>query len=135
MSQNKIVIASALLLNADNDLLVVRKKKSTFYMLPGGKVESNESYKDALLRELKEELELEFTYDDFEYLGKHETQAVNEKNTIVQGNIFLLKTPLIHLPNSNAELEEVRFVSKVTHEKFQLANLLKEFALPIWMNL
>jgi 8-oxo-dGTP diphosphatase len=60
MSQNKIVIASALLLNADNDLLVVRKKKSTFYMLPGGKVESNESYKDALLRELKEELELEF---------------------------------------------------------------------------
>jgi 8-oxo-dGTP diphosphatase len=135
MSTHKIIIASALLLNADKDLLVVRKKNSNFYMLPGGKVEGNESYKQTLLRELQEELNLELKESDFKYLGQHETGAANEQNTIVQGNIFILQNALVSLPKAHAELAEVRFISKITYQKFQLAHLLKEFALPIWINL
>ena len=131
----KILIASALLLNSNKDLLVVRKNKSKFYMLPGGKVESTESYIQTLLRELAEELNLEFNESDFTYLGQHETQAVNEANTIVQGNIFLLKTPLVSLPKAHAELEEVRFIKREEINNYQLAHLLKEFALPIWLKL
>ncbi|MGN0003809.1 MAG: NUDIX domain-containing protein [Sphingobacterium composti] len=133
MSASKIIIASALLLNADKDLLVVRKKNSKFFMLPGGKVESNESYSNTLVRELKEELNLTFDATDFKYLGQHETKAVNETNTIVQGNIFVLMRPLLILPNANAELEEVRFIRKNEYHNFLLAHLLKEFALPIWL--
>lgn len=135
MSTHKIIIASALLLNADKDLLVVRKQNSKFYMLPGGKVEGSESYKQTLLRELQEELNLEFNESDFKYLGQHETSAVNEKNTTVQGNIFHLQNPLDSLPIAYAELAEVRFISKEEYKDFNLAHLLKEFALPIWMNL
>lgn len=135
MSTKKIIIASALLLNADKELLVVRKQKSQFYMLPGGKVESKETYIQTLLRELKEELNLNLKESNFEYLGQHETEAVNEANTIVQGNIFLLQKPLTSLPEAHAELAEVKFISKAEHTEIQLAHLLEEFALPIWLKL
>jgi len=102
MSTHKIIIASALLLNADKELLVVRKKNSNFYMLPGGKIEFSEDPIQTLLRELKEEINLEFTESEFDFLGQHETIAVNEANTIVQGNIFLLKSSLEKLPIAQA---------------------------------
>lgn len=135
MSENKIIIAAALLLNADKDLLVVRKKKSKFYMLPGGKVEFMESHIQTLLRELKEELDLEFAAEDFKYLGQHETKAVNEANTIVQGNIFILQKPVEFLPLAKAELGEVKFIQRNDYRHYQLAHLLQEFALPIWLKL
>jgi len=133
MSISKIIIASALLLNAEKELLVVRKKKSKFYMLPGGKIELSEAPIQTLLRELKEELNLDLTEGEFEYLGQHETVAVNEANTIVQGNIFLLKSPIETIPTAQAELAEVRFIRKSEYKNFQLAHLLQEFALPIWL--
>lgn len=135
MSQNKIVIASALLLNADKDLLVVRKKNSKFYMLPGGKIESSETPIQTLLRELQEELNLKFDENNFEYLGQHATSAVNEANTTVQGEIFILNAFLDSLPIAHAELEEVRFIKKSEYKNFQLAHLLQEFALPIWLKI
>lgn len=132
---SKIIIASALLLNEQKDLLVVRKHNSKFYMLPGGKVEHQESHLQTLIRELQEELGLQFDATDFNYLGQHETTAVNEKDTVVQGNIFLLNKTIRNLPTAHAELAEVRFIPKSEHQNSQLAHLLKEFALPIWMDL
>lgn len=133
MLPSKIVIASALLLSANKDLLVVRKHTSNFYMLPGGKVEEGESFSQTLIRELREELGLNFTPEEFEYLGQHETSAVNEKNTTVQGNIFLLKHALDILPDAHAELAEVLFIPQQHYKNYQLAHLLQEFALPIWL--
>ena len=135
MSTHKIIIASALLLNAEKDLIVVRKQNSKFYMLPGGKVEGIESHMQTLIRELQEELNLKFDESDFKYLGQHETEAVNERNTIVQGNIFLLENTLDALPTAHAELAEVRFIRKEEYMDFQLAHLLQEFAVPIWLKL
>ena len=134
MSKNKIIIASALLLNANGDLLVVRKKNSSFYMLPGGKVEQGEKYIHTLIRELKEELGLDFNEDDFQFLGQHETIAANEVNTIVQGNIFKLINPL-HAENlqAHAELDEVTYLTLQNYTQYKLAHLLEEFALPIWI--
>lgn len=132
---NKIIIASALLLNAAGDLLVVRKLNSAYYMLPGGKIENDESHIQALIRELNEELKLTFTESDFKFLGQHETAAANEKNTIVQGNIFLFKNAIKTLPEAQAELAEVRYLTKNEYKDFQLAHLLQEFALPIWLKL
>lgn len=131
---NKIRIASAILLNANNDLLVVRKKNSLFYMLPGGKIEEGEALIDTLRRELCEELDLQFEKDDFAFLGVHETAAANEANTIVEGNIFLLKRPLlVDTVNNQAEIEEVCWITKSNYKSFQLAHLLEEFALPRWL--
>lgn len=133
MERDKIIIASAILLNEKKEMLTVRKKTSVYYMLPGGKIEKGEQLMDALLRELWEELNIKFTPEDFDYLGQHETDAVNEKNTIVQGNIFVLKQSLRQKINPHAELAEVQFISKENYKEFRLAHLLEEFALPYFL--
>ena len=128
-----IRIASAIITNCENDLLVVRKQNSQYYMLPGGKIALGEKLEETLIRELSEELALDFEPNDFTFLGTHETRAANEKNTTVQGNIFQLKKTLnIHVMH-HAEIEEVVWITKENYDQYQLAHLLKEFALPIWL--
>lgn len=132
--KNKIYIASAIILNPHKDLLVVRKYKSTYHMLPGGKIEAGEEPIQTLVRELNEELSLQFAPEDFNFLGAHETAAANEADTIVVGNIFLLQEPLNFLVEASAEIEEVKWISKTNYSDFKLAHLLEEFALPKWLS-
>lgn len=133
MKRNIIYIASAIILNPNKDLLVVRKYNSTFYMLPGGKIEAGEEPIQTLIRELDEELSLTFHPKDFHLLGSHETKAANEADTIVVGNIFLLKKPLHLQIKASAEIEEVQWISKTNYADVKLAHLLEEFALPKWL--
>lgn len=132
--QNTIEIASAIITNANDELLTVRKTGSTFYMLPGGKINNGESLISTLLRELHEELGITLEEHHFEYMGQHSTDAVNEKNTVVQGNIFRINRPLVIDPQPHAEIEEVKWISKNNYKEYNLAHLLQEFALPIWLN-
>lgn len=132
-TMKKIRIASAIITNSKSELLVVRKQKSSYYMLPGGKISGEETLEQTLLRELKEELNVEFSAGAFEFLGTHETKAANEADTIVQGNIFLLKSPFDTLVKNYAEIEEIVWITKDNYQSYQLAHLLKEFALPKWL--
>lgn len=130
-----IHIASAIILNEKDEMLVVRKRKSAFFMLPGGKLEKDENLMDTLIRELNEELGLVFSDRDFTFLGTHVTEAANEQNTLVEGNIFLLNSRIeFTLIKSQAEIEEVSAISKTSYTSYKLAHLLKEFALPRWLS-
>jgi 8-oxo-dGTP diphosphatase len=79
--KNHIVVA-AVIVNNDNKILCVQRKQSKYdyisfkYEFPGGKVEPNETKEEAIIREIKEELELDIqiteefltvnhTYPDF----------------------------------------------------------------------
>jgi 8-oxo-dGTP diphosphatase len=54
----KISIAAAVIADASGRLLLVRKRGTSAFMLPGGKIEPDEEPVDALVRELREELGL-----------------------------------------------------------------------------
>ncbi|KAB2212213.1 NUDIX domain-containing protein, partial [Staphylococcus epidermidis] len=53
---------------ADKILLVQVRNREKYYF-PGGKIEEGESPVHALLREVKEELNLTLTMDEIEYIG------------------------------------------------------------------
>lgn len=122
-----------MIVDPENRLLVVRKKNSSYFMMPGGKIEKGELPSQALVRELKEELNLDIALSDVEYMGFHETDAVNEPNTIVRGEVFRIefKENLPLLPQ--AELQEAIWLTVDNYKNYKLAHLIEEFAVPIWL--
>lgn len=129
-----IYLASALLTNDKNEMLTVRKKGSTYYMMAGGKIELGETPIETLKREIQEELQLNITNDQISLLGTHQTTAVNEANTIVNATIFHVRINNSSI-QASAEIEEIKWVTKKNYNNIKLAHLLKEFSLPIWLKM
>ncbi|MEK6452194.1 MULTISPECIES: NUDIX hydrolase [Myroides] len=133
-TSHTIYLASALLTNDKNEMLTVRKKGSTFYMMAGGKIELGETPIETLKREIQEELQLNITNDQITLLGTHQTIAVNEANTIVNATIFHVRINNSSI-QASAEIEEIKWVTKENYKSIKLAHLLKEFSLPIWLKM
>ncbi|MBE8712191.1 NUDIX hydrolase [Sphingobacterium hungaricum] len=128
-------LAGALIMDDSDRLLVVRKKGSPYYMMPGGKVEVDESPDQALKRELKEELNLEVELDDLELVGCHQTFAANEKGTLVYGTVFSVHVDNHDLLKPQAEIQELHWYTEQDYANFKSAHLLSEFTIPKWLEI
>jgi len=127
-------IAVAIIINSQNRMLIVQKQSSTYYQLPGGKIDGNEQPVEALCRELKEELDLTLSQEQINLLGIHEAKAVNEVGKTVRGYVFSVDIAESEESlNPHAELKEVYWLSEDEVPDYKLANLLREFALPVWL--
>jgi len=123
-----------MMLNPEEELLMVRKKGSKYFQLPGGKIAASESDSEALVRELREELQFDADPAALQFIGRHVTQAVNERDTLVEGYIYLIRLATkLDLP-PQAELEEVQWISKDNWQDYQLAHLAEEFVVPKWLS-
>lgn len=129
----EIVISSAMILNTKTEILLVRKKGSKYFQLPGGKVKSNEAKFETLKRELFEEINIEVKEENCIFLGIHETNAVNEKNTRVKGFLYeIINIELVNTKIKN-EIEEMVWIDKTNYKNYRWAHLAEEFILPIWL--
>ncbi|WP_301151969.1 NUDIX hydrolase [Metapseudomonas otitidis] len=121
-------IAAACLIDADNRLLLVRKRNTRAFMLPGGKRELGESAHEALRRELQEELELSLPADALSPLGSFRATAANEPDTWVEAQVFVARLEQPVAPA--AELEELAWLAPGQPLPDTLAPLLREQVLP-----
>lgn len=104
---NPLAIAAVCLLDENGRLLLVRKRGTRAFMLPGGKIEPGETAPAALLRELDEELHLQLDADALHPLGHFHAQAANEPDTEIAAQVYLAS--LRHPVSPAAELEELRW--------------------------
>ena len=130
-----IYIASAAILNTNNELLLVRKKGSNYFQLTGGKIDPNENEIQTVIREIKEEIGLCISMSELTYLGEHETQAVNEAETIVHGSIFMVKVEKDFRPIIANEIEEYIWLNNNNYTQYTWAHLAEEFVQPWWLQL
>lgn len=121
-------IAAACLIDADNRLLLVRKRNTQAFMLPGGKREPGESAHEALRRELQEELELSLPAEALSPLGSFRAAAANEPDTWVEAQVFVARLEQPVAPA--AELEELAWLAPGQPLPDTLAPLLREQVLP-----
>ena len=90
-------------------LLAFSKNKACFY-LPGGKIAGSESAKQALCREIKEELNVSITEKDLSYYTHITAPAYGEKEGIImEQDCFLLLRPI--QPEASAEIGDLRYFS------------------------
>lgn len=127
---NTLLLATGCLLNPQHQLLVVRKRGSRIWMLPGGKIDGAETAPQALQRELLEELQWDASCTPWQALGQFSHRAANEANTQVQAQVFYAS--LAHTPDVQiaAEIEAMQWwpIDAPMDEYF--APLLREMVLP-----
>lgn len=132
---NQIYLANALVTDAEGRMLAVRKKNSKFFQMVGGKIDGDEEPVETLHREFLEEINIDISQHRVEFLGRHTTTAVNEANTQVNAKVFHVQLNSLEGIKIAAEIEEMAWITKEDYKNYQLAHLLEEFSLPIWLKL
>jgi 8-oxo-dGTP pyrophosphatase MutT (NUDIX family) len=128
MNPAPIEIAVALLTRGDGRTLVVRKRGTTTFIQPGGKLEPGERPIDALCRELEEELGLRIGPADLAFAGSYDGPAVNEPGTVV-AHAFRIT---VDLPlTAAAEIEELAWIDPADPGDIVLAPLTRDRFLPL----
>lgn len=129
----QIRIAAALLIDAGQRLLLVRKRGTAWFMQPGGKIEPGEQPFDALRRELREELGLDIPPRTARHRGRFAAPAANEPGFIVEAELYALS--LDSEPKPAAEIAEIAWLEPDTASALPLAPLTRDHALPLWRSL
>ena len=122
---NVITVAAAVILNDQNQLLLVRKKNTQFFMQVGGKLELNELPEQTMLREIEEEIST--TAQIQQFLGRFETLAANEGGHQLVSYVYQVN--LDHAPKMDAEIAEMKWID-LDHDQTLLAPLTREVVIP-----
>jgi len=109
-------------------LLLVRKKSSSTYILPGGKPEIGETDLQALAREIDEELGCELDLTTIVLLGTFSDSAADALDTIVTVRLYAAK--LIGNPRPKAEIEAISWYCPKSDRSAPLAPSLQNQIVP-----
>lgn len=120
-----IEVVGAVIRDAAGRLLVVRKRGTARFMLPGGKREAGEDDAAALSRELREELDLEIV--SATPLGRFEAQAANEPDATVRSCAYVVE--IAGEITIGGEIETIRWIDAAAPD-VALAPLLQGEILP-----
>jgi len=123
-----IAIAVALVTRADGRTLLARKRGTSTFIQPGGKIEPGEEPATAVCREVREELGIAITPDDLSYLGRFEDVAVNEPGTVV-AEAFSVSFDRDVV--ASAEIEELIWIDPAAPGDLQIAPLTRDQLLPL----
>lgn len=107
----KTYIDKIAFINLDNKKLLVTlsKGKDTWY-IPGGKREGEETDKEALIREVKEELTVDIRPETIQYYGTFEAQA-HGKPAGTQVRMTCYTAQFLGELAPNSEIEKVDFLN------------------------
>ena len=127
-----IHIAAAVIMNDKGRLLLVRMRGTAYFMQPGGKIESGEEAHLALIRELREELNLELSQEELTPIGEFTDSAANEPGHLVHACMFSVERRIQDVKPA-AEIEEILWLSSSSISSSQLAPLTLNKIVPhVW---
>jgi 8-oxo-dGTP diphosphatase len=118
-----IRVAAAVIVDDLGRLLVVRKRRTSAFMQPGGKIMPGETAMEALRREIAEELDVEVAEAGVQPLGRHVAAAAHEPGHTVEADAFLVSVE--GEPRAAAEIDEIAWVDPENPGHIDLAPLTK----------
>lgn len=125
-----IHVSAAVIVDAADRVLVVRKQGTVRFMQPGGKPEAGETAAQTLIRELEEELGLRLPESALTPLGTFVSAAANEPGHRVVAAAFSATIDPAAV-TVQAELAELRWITPADVGTLPLAPLSVEHLLPL----
>lgn len=116
-----IRVSAVVLKDESGRVLMVRKRGTVRFMLPGGKPEPGESAAQTAVRECYEELGLVLDPQALSPLGVYTAPAANEPGRDVEGTVFT--HPFAGPGHPAAEIEELRWIGPAGWDGDDLAPL------------
>lgn len=128
MKTDDIYKASGIII-VDRKVLVEKSFGKEFFIHLGGKIEPGETSKQALIRELKEEISIEVTEDDLELFDQNSAPAANSPEVNVHMDVYLVKhwsgdiTPA-------SEVEEIRWITSDIPKDIKVGSIMEHETIP-----
>lgn len=119
------VSVKALIVNEQDQVLIVREHGHDWWDLPGGGVDHGESIKEALTRELAEEVSFEGEFSQEVLVVEDPSYSINHKVYQIRVT-FLIKTDNLRF-KAGDDCEEIKFVDPGIFADSQLTNERKIF--------
>jgi 8-oxo-dGTP diphosphatase len=129
---HRLHIAACVIERHDGMIALVRKRGTTAFMQPGGKLEPNETGAEAVIREVEEELGILLTVE-VTPLGRFSALAANEPDTEVLAEVFWCRCD--EDPTVQAEIEELCWIDPYAPPAIELAPLTRDHILPALLKL
>jgi 8-oxo-dGTP diphosphatase len=123
-----IRIVAAIAMNDLGETLLVRKRGTAAFMLPGGKPDTGESALDALVREVGEELDCGLDRAKCQSLGHFRAPAANEPGFTVEAELFAVA--LEGEPRPCGEIDTMLWIDPDGELPQPMARLAHDHALP-----
>lgn len=117
-----------------NKLLAMHDERSPYYYLPGGKVEINETAEEAVLREIKEELEIDAEVIRPVYLAQNfYTDDLDEKKYHEIALYYLLDVSKTELPTRGDKFVIHEGKHTLTFEWLNIDSLEGKYLYPVFI--
>lgn len=125
---NDIYKASGIILRG-RKVLVERSKGKAYFIHPGGKIEPGETAKQALIRELKEEFQIDVSAEDLELFDKNSAPAANSPEVDVHMEVFIVKRWHGEI-RPDSEVEEIRWLTSDLPEDIKVGSIMAHETIP-----
>ncbi|MES2630522.1 MAG: NUDIX hydrolase [Patescibacteria group bacterium] len=112
------VTLKAVILNDNGETLVVKETDRDWWDIPGGGLDHGESIKDALARELYEEVSFEGEFE-YEVIDAQDPKYLEELNLYQMRVTFLVKPSAMNF-KPGADGDEIQFIDSKIYEHSEL---------------
>jgi 8-oxo-dGTP diphosphatase len=114
----------------DRKLLVERSRGKEVFVAPGGKLDPGETPQQAVIRELKEEFQLNLTEADLQEFGTFYAEAAGSRNAgrQLRMDVLTIKHPGTIVPDS--EIEEIRWITSDIPADIEVGSIFAHNVLP-----
>ena len=129
MNKTQDIYKASGIIVIDRKVLVERSKGKEYFIHPGGKIEPGETSKQAVIRELKEEFQIDVVEEDLKPFDKNSAPAANSPEVDVHMEVFIVEKWRGEI-NPDSEVEEIRWLTSKVPDDIKIGSIMKHETIP-----